>query len=184
MVFSPFVHACSSPIFHFFAVLFTVIIDVIQRQKKRFSFTTTNAFIAAICHHSLILKAIVIVKGMFSASIRMISVPSSGTIRIFLTPILFAIFAQMFLGSFLPLPIILLSAVSAFSALECLSRFHLAAINAMSCHNRSVVDYDNHVKEKAQRSSRKGVGPSGPKRLGSRTDYDMICTVWEHAAAL
>ncbi len=45
------------------------------------------------------------------------------------------------------------------------------------------IDYESKVKGKVQRPSRKGVGPSGPKRLAPRTGDDMVCSAWEHAAA-
>ena len=190
LVFQPFVEL--SPMVkkpHFFSKLAAIIIDMVKREEKGFGFTAAGASIATISSNGFILKAIVIVKRNFATPFRVVLVPFNRAGSIF-NRMLFPVFTQPISGTFIPFAAVLFKAFFALTAMPAFLVFCLSALRACFNHKfvssviESIIDCESKVKSKVQRLSRKGVGPSGPKRLAPRTGDDIVCSAWEHAAAL
>lgn len=164
--FKPTVQSCSCPS-DVFAMSVPVVVNVIQSEKKWFSFATTSTFISAISHNSFILKSIVVTKRSLSSLFRMFSVPFSSFLND-MGGILSSVINKVFLVCRLSFLIVnVLTSLAVQTILFKLGyRFSfMASLTGLIFHFvTSSVDiviesqFDYNVKGKAQRLSRKGVG--------------------------
>jgi hypothetical protein len=177
----------------FSSELSTIIINVIESQKKRFGFSATGATIATISLNSIILKAIVIAKGMLPMLSSVGFVPLCSTINFKISVvkvISFKVFFQQFLRLFTPLAAILKNALLTLSAVPAILIFCFVTFRTSFYHGftsliiKNIYDYKNNVKGKVQRLFRKEVGASVPKRIATRSVDDIVCSIWKHVAAL
>jgi len=149
--------------FNFPTVVSAIVIYMVNFEKKRMGFSATNAPIAAVSHNRFMAKQ----GKAFTASFWMFFVPSGSDYY----PALLTYLAR--LGR----KITRLFEVMALNTLD----FHKALLSILII---TLSDYQSKVKGKVQRPSREGVGASVPKRIAARTAEDMVCSAWEHAAAL
>ena len=172
----------------FFSELTSIIVDVVNVQKKRLGFTTASAFIASVCLNDFILKAVIVGKGILFALLRVFFAPLYGTFgilrRMFLAVVSNPLnrpqfpFLAILHKAFVTLPSVPSLLILRFSTPRTSFNHGLTSIV------KSIFDYDDNVKGKVQRPSGNGVGSSDPKRIAPRTGEDMVCSAWKHAAAL
>ena len=172
----------------FFSKLSSIVVNVVDVQKKRLGFSTTSADVTAICHNHFILKSIVIGKGNLSALFWMFFAPLNGTLSVTFR-VLLPVFSYPINRPKFPLFAILHKAFMTLPSVPTyLILLHTAAVTSFNHGITSVVktilDYGINVKGKVQRPSGDGVGLSNPKRIAPRTGDDMVCSAWRHAAAL
>lgn len=170
------------------AKLTTIIIDVVESQKERFSFTAASANVTTVSDNSLMLKPVVVIKRYDLPAFCMILVPLSSPNSV-LCRILLSVFDNPFTGTDIPFRTVFVKAFFALFSVPFQLVFLLLATRTSFNHDissviKTIFDYEYKVKGKVQRSFRKEVGASVPKRIAPRTGDDMICSVWEHAAAL
>jgi hypothetical protein len=171
-----------------FSELTSIVVDMIKCQKHGFGFSATGANVSAVSPNSLILKSVIVIKAVCSVLLRVINVPLCGPLDVTRTGMVSTVIPKPITGTLAPFSHVSLAAVMAGETVKLISRFRLVAFRACFHGITSVIkilsDYGINVKGKVQRPSRKGVGASVPKRIASRTDEDMVCSAWEHAAAL
>ena len=165
----------------------SVIVDVVDVQKKWFGFSAASASISPISHYRLVLKAVIVGKGDFAALLRVVFGPLHGTFRV-LRRVFLAIITDPIDRPQFPFFAVLHKALVTLPSVPFLLILRLVASGTGFNHGfasvvKSIFDYDYNVKGKVQRPERNLVGSSDPKRIAARTAGDMVCSAWRHAAA-
>lgn len=173
----------------FLPELAPVVVDVIEVKEQAFGFTAAGASVPTVSLNGGILEPVVVGQRILPALFGMVLVPFCSTIGVDLSQVrLSIVFLKPFLGTDRPFSSVLENARPALLSMPAVLVLNLMAFGTFFNHGltsviKSIYDYANNVKGKAQRSSRQGVGASAPKRLAARTADDMICSAWKHAAA-
>ena len=192
VVLEPFIKLCSvvkEPAFS--SELSTVVLDVVKGQKEAFLLTTTGATISAIGVNGSVLKPVVVGEGVLFTLFRVVFGPlcsAFGSLFGMCPGVFGVILFKVFLGPFRPIMPVLLKTFRTLPTMPLLLVFRLMAFGTSLNHGvtsiiKSIIDYMDNVKRKAQRPERNLVGPSGPKRLAPRTGDDMVCT-WLRSQAV
>jgi hypothetical protein len=177
----------------FSSKLSSIVIDMVEGQEKRFSFSTTSAPVSSISVNCCVLKPVVIGKGVFSTLLGVILSPFCSNIRLMCGMILTVssvVFLEHFLGIFAPFTPVFKDTFCALPSMPFLLVFGLATLGTNLNHGitsfivKTIYDYKNNVKGKVQRLFRKEVGSSDPKRIAARTADDIVCSAWKLAAVL
>ncbi|HSW65041.1 MAG TPA: hypothetical protein VLH56_17280 [Dissulfurispiraceae bacterium] len=171
-----------------FSKLSSIVVNVVNVQKKRLGFSTTSANVTSISHYHFVLKAIVIGKGVFSALLWIVFAPFYGTFSV-LRRMLFAVSKNPVNRPQFPFFAILHKALVTLPSVPtililCFTTPVTGFNHGLTPIVKSIFDYDDNVKGKVQRPERNLVGASVPKRIATRTVEDMVCSAWRHAAAL
>lgn len=187
---NPFIHSCTTPIFHLFSMFLSIIVNVVESQKKRFGFAATSTTIATITSDGFVLKTMIIIHAMIIMFLSICFIPLTGTLNIFFTVILLIILSNPIFGSCSPLSVIFSPAFFTDKAVKsfggsCVTAFFtsLRLLHNFISLVITIIDYENHVNRKAQRLFRKEVEPSGSKRPTPRNGDDIVRS-WQKCQAV